>query len=145
MKILLYILILFIFFNLNAKNYIFESNANNTVINTIRYPDGKEYIHSENSGLWKDSNGDYGNEKCIGVIKKSKNQSKVEVRCEHTNQNNEKFWTLKTRNSELHDSGGGISTYIAGTGKYLKLIGKKCPYGVQYIDSMVWYTQKCKF
>ena len=31
MKILLYILILFIFFNLNAKNYIFESNANNTV------------------------------------------------------------------------------------------------------------------
>ncbi len=114
MKTLLYILILSIFFNLNAKSYIFESNANNTVINTIRYPDGKEYIHSENTGLWKDSNGDYGNEKCIGVIKKNKNQSEVEVRCEHTNQNNEKFWTLKTRNSELHESGGGISTYIAG-------------------------------
>ena len=145
MKTLLYILILSIFFNLNAKSYIFESNANNTVINTIRYPDGKEYIHSENAGLWKDSNGDYGNEKCIGVIKKNKNQSEVEVRCEHTNQNNEKFWTLKTRNSELHESGGGISTYIAGTGKYQKLIGKKCPYGVQYIDNMVWYTQKCKF
>ena len=62
MKTLLYILILSIFFNLNAKSYIFESNANNTVINTIRYPDGKEYIHSENAGLWKDSNGDYGNE-----------------------------------------------------------------------------------
>ena len=145
MKILLYTLIFNILFSLNAKDYIFESNNSNTVLNTIKYPDGKEYIHIENSGLWKDSNGDFGAEKCVGVIKKDKEQSQVEVRCEHTNQNNEKFWTLKIRNSELHDSGGGINTYIAGTGKYQKLVGKKCPYGVQYIENMVWYTQKCRF
>ena len=65
----------FIFLNLNAKDYIFESNNSNTDMNTIKYPDGNEYIHIENSGLWKDSNGDYGDEKCVGVIKKSKEQS----------------------------------------------------------------------
>ena len=59
-----------ILFGLNAKNYVFESNNSNTVLNTIKYPDGKEYIHIENSGLWKDSNGDFGTEKCVGVIKK---------------------------------------------------------------------------
>tara|TARA_E500000178_G_scaffold280737_1_gene280936 strand:+ start:305 stop:742 length:438 start_codon:yes stop_codon:yes gene_type:complete len=145
MKVLLFTLMLPILSSLNAKDYIFESNNSNTVLNTIKYPDGKEYIHLENSGLWKDNNGDFGNEKCVGFIKKNKEQSQVEVRCEHTNQNDEKFWTLKSRNSELHDSGGGINTYIAGTGKYQKLVGKKCPYGVQYIENMVWYTQKCRF
>ena len=145
MKSLLIVLIFSIFLNLNAKDYIFESNNNNTVLNSIKYPNGNEYIYIQNSGLWKDNNGDYGNEKCVGIIKKNIKQSQVEVRCEHTDQNDDKFWTLKIRNSELHDSGGGISTYIAGTGKYKKLIGVKCPYGVKYIDNMVWYTQKCKF
>ena len=31
--------------------------------------------------------------------------------------------TLKVRNSELHQTVGGISTYISGTGKYKKYIG----------------------
>ena len=39
---------------------------------------------------------------------------------------------------------GGINTYVAGTGKYKKMIGIKCPYGVQYHEDAVWYTHKCK-
>ena len=137
MKYFIYIIVLTFFFNLSAKDYIFESNNNNTVSKKIIYPDGSEYIHLENSGLWKDNLGDYGNENCIGAIKKDKIKSLVEVRCEHTNQEGEKFWTIKIRNSELHDSGGGINTYVAGTGKYKEYIGAKCPYGVKYIDNMV--------
>ncbi len=143
MKILLYIIVFIVYFNARAQDYIIESNSNNTVLKTIIYPDGEEYIHIENSGLWKDNQGDYGNERCIGIIKKEKTNSNVEVRCEHTNQNGEKFWTLKIRNSQLHQSGGGVSTYIAGTGKYKKYLGIECPYGVNYIENMVWYTQKC--
>ena len=142
-KILLHIIVFTLFFNVSAKDYIIESSSNNSVLNTISYPDGDEYIHIENSGLWKDNQGDYGNERCIGIIKKKKINSKVEVRCEHTNQIGEKFWTLKIRDSELHET-GGVSIYINGTGKYTKLAGVECPYGVNYIKNMVWYKQKCK-
>ena len=63
-------------FNVNAKDYIIESSSNNTVLKTISYSDGDEYIHIENSGLWRDNQGDYGNERCIGIIKKKKNKFK---------------------------------------------------------------------
>ena len=33
---------------------------------------------------------------------------------------------------------------INKTGKYKKMIGIKCPYGVQYREDAVWYTHKCK-
>ena len=127
MKYYIYIIVYIIPFVINAQNYIFESNSNNTILKTIIYPDGQEYIHIENSGLWKDNKGDYGNERCIGIIKKNKSNSNVEVRCEHINQLGEKFWTLKVRDSELHQTGGGVCTYIAGTRKYKKYIEIECP------------------
>ena len=40
--------------------------------------------------------GDYGNERCIGIIKKNKSNSNVEVRCEHINQL-EKSFGLKSK------------------------------------------------
>lgn len=60
----------------------------------------------ENSDLGKDNIGDYGNERCIGIIKKNKLNSNVEVMCEHINQLGEKFWTLKVRNSQIYQTGG---------------------------------------
>ena len=36
------------------------------------------------------------------------------------------------------------SRLIIGTGKYKKMVGIKCPYGVQYHEDIVWYTHKCK-
>ena len=72
----------------------------------------------ENSGLWKDNKGDYGNERCIGIIKKNKSRSNVEVRCEHINQFGEKFRSLKVRNFQIHKTEVGVSNYIARTGKY---------------------------
>ena len=65
---MIYLIVYIIPFLIYAQDYIFESNSNNTVSNTIIYPDGQEYIHLENSGLWKDNRGDYGNERCIGII-----------------------------------------------------------------------------
>ena len=65
---MIYLIVYIIPFLIYTQDYIFESNSNNTVSNTIIYPDGQEYIHLENSGLWKDNRGDYGNERCIGII-----------------------------------------------------------------------------
>ena len=99
MKYFIYTIAFIISVSSSAQDYIIEANSNNTILKTIIYPDGQEYIHIENSGLWKDNKGDYGSERCIGIIKKNKLNSNVEVRCEHINQSGEKFWTLKVRNS----------------------------------------------
>ena len=58
MKYFIYIIVYIISFTIYSQDYIFESNSNNTVLDTIIYPDGEEYIHIENSGLWKDNKGD---------------------------------------------------------------------------------------
>ena len=65
-------------------------------------------------------------------------------RCISVNQNGEKFWTTRERKSQIEEGGGGINTYTAATGKYKKMIGLKCPYGVQYHQDVVWYTHRCK-
>jgi len=43
------------YYVINVQNYIIESNSNNTILNTIIYPDGQEYIYIENYNLWKDN------------------------------------------------------------------------------------------
>ena len=113
MKYFIYTIVYIISFATTAQDYIIESNSNNTILKTIIYPDGEEYIHIENSGLRKDNKGDYGHESCIGIIEKNELKANVEVRCEHINQLGEKFWTIKARNFELHQTGAGVSTYIA--------------------------------
>ncbi len=131
---------------LYAKDYIFESGGINPKPDTIEYPDGTKFIvYPENNIAWKDSDGDYGSERCIGTVNVNKDKSaNVYFRCESTNQIGEKFWTTRVRNSLVEDGGGGINTYVSGTGKYERLVGIKCPYGVKYHNDVVWYTHKCK-
>ena len=57
MKYFIYIIVYMISFGSIAQDYIIEANSNNTILKTIIYPDGQEYIHIENSGLWKDNKG----------------------------------------------------------------------------------------
>ena len=147
MKIFFILVFLFTLKNF-AKEYIYEVGGTNTSAdaNTIEYPDGSKFIvyHGEYAA-WKDNNGDYGREKCIGYVIVNKNKSaNVHFRCIASNQNGETFWTTRNRNSVVEEGGGRINIYVAGTGKYEKMIGAKCPYGVQYHEDIVWYTHKCK-
>ena len=80
----------------------------------------------------------------LKVIVKKDKRANVHFRCIASNQNEETFWTTRNRNSVVEEGGGGINTYVAGTGKYEKMIGTKCPYGVQYHEDIVWYTHRCK-
>ena len=147
MKIL-YLLLFFSISFCQAKDYLFETGGiiSNADEELIEYPDGAKFIvYKGNNGAWKDREGDYGKEKCIGYILVNKDKSAdVNFRCISTNQNGDTFWTKRKRKSVVEEGGGGINTYIAGTGKYEKMIGIKCPYGVQYHEDIVWYTHRCK-
>ena len=147
MKIV-FLIFLLISSKIYSKDYIYEVGGTNSPndANSIECPDGTKYIvyHGTNSA-WKDNNGDYGNEKCIGNITVKKDKSAIAYfRCISVNQNGEKFWTTRERKSQIEEGGGGINTYTAATGKYKKMIGLKCPYGVQYHQDVVWYTHRCK-
>ena len=143
--------IFFVFFitsKVYTKNYIYEVGGTNrpTDADTIEYPDGSKFVvyHGDNVA-WKDNNGDYGKERCIGYISVNKDKSAdVQFRCISINQNGEKFWTTRKRKSLVEEGGGGINTYTNATGKYKKMIGMQCPYGVQYHEDIVWYTHKCE-
>ena len=136
------IMSLFLVSNVNAKEYIFNGYGISKQ-NTIEVSDNYKFSSYTSEGMWDDSNGDYGNEKCSGYVKQINKQIELEVICENINQDNEIFWNSRIRKSE---KGGGVGKMkiLNGTGKYKKLIGITCPYGINYKKNYAWFKAKCK-
>ena len=142
-KLILILAVLFASYgNTSAKDYIFEAYGISK-LSTIKILDNFNFSAYTSEGMWDDSNGDYGNEKCSGYVKQQNKKVELEIFCETVNQNNEKFWNSRIRKS---DKGGGIGkmTIINGTGKYKDFIGLECPYGVNYKKQHAWFRAKCK-
>ena len=129
---------------LNAKDYIVDSTAS-LKLNTI---DIDEYYKSTIAELevrWTDSNGEFGLGKCNAHVISKKNKEIIDAYCENLDSSGDKFWTHLNRNSSQIEAGIGIITYINGTGKYKKLIDKKCNYAVSYFDKLnIFFKQICK-
>ena len=56
------IVVLFLFNTAYAEEYKLEMFFTNT-IDSLVFPDDKQYLHVKGTGVWKDSYGDYGNMK----------------------------------------------------------------------------------
>lgn len=125
-----------------AKEYILEASAISKLI-TIEVSNDFRFSSYTSEGMWDDSSGDYGHEKCAGYVKQNNKKVELEVICENVNQNEEIFWNSRVRKS---DKGGGIGklTILNGTGKYKKMIGLVCPYGINYKEKYAWLKAKCK-
>ena len=132
---------LFLISNVNAKEYIFNGYGISKQ-DAIEVSDNFKFSSYTSEGMWDDSNGDYGNEKCLGYVKQINKKVELEVICENINQDDEIFWNSRTRKS---DKGAGIGQMkiLNGTGKYKKLIGLVCPYGVNYKKHYGWLKAKC--
>ena len=61
------VVVLFLFNTAYAEEYKLEIFFTNT-IDSLVFPDDKQYLHVKGNGVWKDSYGDYGNMKCFGRI-----------------------------------------------------------------------------
>ena len=141
-KIFISFLILFLPYEyINAKEYIFKSYGISKLA-TIEISKSHKVSSSTYEGLWEDSNGDYGNEKCSGAVKQINKNVDLEIYCETINQRDEIFQNSRVRKS---DKGGGVGkmTVLNATGKYKKLIGLVCPYGVNYKNEFAWFRAKC--
>ena len=125
-----------------AKEYILEASAISKLI-TIEVSNNFRFSSYTSEGMWDDSSGDYGHEKCAGYVKQINKKVELEVICKNINQNEEIFW-----NSRVRKSGKGVGigelTILNGTGKYKKMIGLKYPYGINYKEKYAWLKAKCK-
>ena len=139
------IILFYILFNLEliAKDYIFKAYATSD-LNTIDISENEKFSSYTSNGLWDDSDGDYGSEKCSGFVRQSFDEVDLQVYCETVNQNGDIFWNSRIRKS-IKGAGAGQMTILNGTGKYRKYIGLVCPYGILYKKKNAWFKAKCKF
>tara|TARA_E500000178_G_C16713045_1_gene613588 strand:+ start:319 stop:753 length:435 start_codon:yes stop_codon:yes gene_type:complete len=139
------IILFYILFNLEliAKDYIFKAYATSD-LNTIDISENEKFSSYTSNGLWDDSDGDYGSEKCSGFVRQSFDEVDLQVYCETVNQNGDIFWNSRIRKS-IKGAGAGQMTILNGTGKYRKYIGLICPYGILYKKKDAWFKAKCKF
>ena len=138
-------MLFYILFNLEliAKDYIFKAYATSD-LNTIDISENEKFSSYTSNGLWDDSDGDYGSEKCSGFVRQSFDEVDLQVYCETVNQNGDIFWNSRIRKS-IKGAGAGQMTILNGTGKYRKYIGLICPYGILYKKKDAWFKAKCKF
>ena len=140
-------LIIFLAFNKLGLANIYEFEASGKIISddTIELKKGFEKSIVVNESTWTDSNGDFGIVLCLGTIDKFLDESVIlNLACSGRNQSGEMFTGNITRESDTQDAGVGIFNYINGTGKFKKLLGRKCNLAVKYIDKYSFYKHRCK-
>ena len=141
----IYYIILIILLNISnsySENYQLEWTGDMKFTKSITYQDKSIFKIVHPTGYWQDNDGNFGNFSCIGWVKNIKDKESLEVNCEALDNENDRFWVILNRNSEI-GAGVGITTYIDATGKYKKLLNKKCKYAINYFQSGFFYKQVC--
>ena len=146
MKIISAFIIFFTFTKLSfADTYEFEASGKVISNDSIELKKGFDKSIIVNESTWTDSNGDYGIIICLGTIDKFLDKSVVlNLGCSGRNQDDEKFTGNIVRKSDAQDAGVGVFTYVDGTGKFERMIGRKCNLAVRYIDEFTFYRHRCK-
>ena len=146
MKIISALIIFFAFTKLSlADTYEFEGRGKVISNDSIELKKGFEKSVIVNESTWTDSNGDYGIILCLGTIDKFLDKSVIlSIASSGRNQDYEKFTGNIVRESVLQDADVKVFTYMNRTGKFERLIGRKCNLAVRYIDEFTFYRHRCK-
>ena len=80
-----------------------------------------------------------------GSILYNKNLEDMTYACEFQDQNNDKFFSMGTRDkgSELDRSSGKMKI-VEGSGFWKKYTGKDCVYGLEYVEKIIFVKANCK-
>ena len=147
MKFFLSILISFILITVSAedsKEYI-VTGSDITETKTLELENKSKFSSFTVNGSWTDNYGNYGFNKCMGIINKNLNNVELYLMCEREDKNGYKIWTISKRKSETKSSGVGSFEIVDATiPKKQLFIGKKCTYAVKYLKETNFYKSKCK-
>ena len=142
---LIFIIIYFTYFSVHSAEIIIQGNAR-VEASEFSFTDKSKYLTVKQIGQWTDNLGNYGSNKCIGLIKKDAKEkiNFLDVICEYTDQNDMITWRKFDRTGSAIQRGVGISTVIDTTSKYRdQLIGTKCSYPVNRTKDMVFSKSVC--
>ena len=145
-KIFIFIFSFLLFTNLYSAEIVIQGNSK-VEYNDFTFTDNSKYIIINQEGQWTDNIGNYGSQKCKGLIKRNDKNivSFLDVICQLTNQNNVVIWRKFERTGSEIERGVGVSTIIDSTSKYKnELIGIKCNYAVNRTKDMVFSKSVCK-
>ena len=145
-KIFIFILSFLLFTNLYSAEIVIQGNSK-VEYNDFTFTDNSKYIIINQEGQWTDNIGNYGSQKCKGLIKRNDKNivNFLDVICQLTNQNNVVIWRKFERTGSKIERGVGVSNIIDSTSKYKKeLIGTKCNYAVNRTKDMVFSKSVCK-
>ena len=145
-KIFFFIFVFLLFTNLYSAEIVIQGNSK-VEYNDFTFTDNSKYIIINQEGQWTDNIGNYGSQKCKGLIKRNDKSivNFLDVICQLTNQNNVVIWRKFERTGSEIERGVGVSTIIDSTSKYKKeLIGTKCNYAVNRTKDMVFSKSVCK-
>ena len=147
MKIFISILISLILITVSAednKEYI-VTGSDITKTKSFDLGNNSTFSSFTVRGSWTDNYGNYGFNKCMGIINKNLNNVELYFMCEREDKNGFKIWSINKRTSGIQNSGVGSFEIVDATIPKKELfIGKKCTYAVKYLKKTNFYKSKCK-
>ena len=124
--------------------YIIEGYSNSKVTGHTELPNNTNYKTMSYEGMWKDSLGQIGLFNAFGKVENLYDKPNLEMIGVFTNESGDTMWNLYKRiSTDVEVGGGGISTFIAGTGRYKLLIGHECSFVARYVENRNFTVQRC--
>ena len=147
MIIFISILISLIFLTVSAedsKEYI-VTGSDLTETKSFKLENKSKFSSFTVNGSWTDNYGNYGFNKCMGIINKNLKNVELYFMCEREDKNGFKIWSINKRKSGIQNSGVGSFEIVDATIPKKELfMGKKCTYAVKYLKETNFYKSKCK-
>ena len=126
------------------KEYI-VTGSDITETKTFELENKSQFSSFTVNGSWTDNFGNYGFNKCMGIINKNLKNVELYFMCEREDKNGFKIWSINKRKSGIQNSGVGTFEIVdANIPKKELFIGKKCTYAVKYLKETNFYKSKCK-
>ena len=144
------------FLTISFSLFIFSANAEDnkeyivtgsdiTETKTFELENKSKFSSFTVNGSWTDNFGNYGFNKCMGIINKNLKNVELYFMCEREDKNGFKIWSINKRKSGIQNSGVGTFEIVDATIPKKELfIGKKCTYAVKYLKETSFYKSKCK-
>tara|TARA_Y100000589_G_scaffold328689_1_gene373379 strand:+ start:266 stop:757 length:492 start_codon:yes stop_codon:yes gene_type:complete len=144
------------FLTISFSLFIFSANAEDnkeyivtgsdiTETKTFELENKSQFSSFTVNGSWTDNFGNYGFNKCMGIINKNLKNVELYFMCEREDKNGFKIWSINKRKSGIQNSGVGTFEIVDATIPKKELfIGKKCTYAVKYLKETNFYKSKCK-
>ena len=126
------------------KEYV-VTGSDTTETKTFELENKSKFSSFTVNGSWTDNYGNYGFNRCMGIINKNPNNVDLYFMCEMEDKNGYKIWLISKRNSETQSSGVGSYEIVNVTIPKKKLFtGKTCIYAVKYLRENNSNKSKCK-